>query len=95
MVSELVTNALRHGGGCCTLEVTAHPDAIEVTVHDGGRHAPRMRTLDLSTGTGGLRLAHGEPPRPHHDGRPPGLRRQDRERLPCLVASPLKQPDGR
>ncbi|MFC8780661.1 hypothetical protein ACFW20_15315 [Streptomyces nigra] len=71
------------------------PDAIEVAVHDGGRHAPRMRTLDLSTGTGGLRLAHGQPPRLHHDGHPPGLRRQDRERLPCRVASPLKQPDGR
>ncbi|GAP50570.1 ATP-binding protein [Streptomyces azureus] len=25
VVSELVTNALRHGGGRCTLELTAHP----------------------------------------------------------------------
>jgi len=54
VVSELVTNAMRHGGGRCTLELTAHPDAIGVAVHDGGRHAPRMRTLDLSTGTGGF-----------------------------------------
>ncbi|WP_308184883.1 hypothetical protein [Streptomyces sp. MNU76] len=29
-----------------------------------------------------------------HGGHPPGLRRQDRECLPCPVASPLKQPDG-
>lgn len=34
VVSELVTNALRHGGGTCTLELTAHPDTIEVAVHD-------------------------------------------------------------
>ncbi|MEU4034921.1 ATP-binding protein [Streptomyces collinus] len=54
VVSELVTNALRHGWGRCTLELTAHPDSIEVAVHDGGLHAPRMRTLDLSTGTGGF-----------------------------------------
>lgn len=63
-MSELVTNVLRHGGGRCTLELTAHPDAIEVAVHDGSRHAPRMRTPDLNGGTGGFgwpmvnRLAH-------------------------------------
>ena len=35
VVSELVTNALRHGGGTCTLDLTAHPDgSIEVAVHD-------------------------------------------------------------
>lgn len=33
-VSELVTNALRHGGGSCTMDLTAHPDSIEVAVHD-------------------------------------------------------------
>ncbi|MEV6514145.1 ATP-binding protein [Streptomyces sp. NPDC051642] len=64
VVSELVTNALRHGGGTCTLNLTAHPDSIEVTVHDHSPQAPRMRTPDLNNGTGGFgwpmvnRLAH-------------------------------------
>ncbi|MGA5198720.1 ATP-binding protein [Streptomyces exfoliatus] len=64
VVSELVTNALRHGGGTCTLNLTAHPDGIEVAVHDPSPHVPRMRTPDLNGGTGGFgwpmvnRLAH-------------------------------------
>ncbi len=40
VVSELVTNALRHGGGTCTLDLTANPDSIEVAVHDPSPHAP-------------------------------------------------------
>ncbi|WP_030557095.1 ATP-binding protein [Streptomyces exfoliatus] len=64
VVSELVTNALRHGGGTCTLNLTAHPDSIEVAVHDPSPQVPRMRTPDLNDGTGGFgwpmvnRLAH-------------------------------------
>ncbi|MEV8545076.1 ATP-binding protein [Streptomyces sp. NPDC051572] len=54
VVSELVTNALRHGGGACTLDLTAHPDSIEVTVHDRSPEMPRMRTPDLDDGTGGF-----------------------------------------
>ncbi|MGW7439412.1 ATP-binding protein [Streptomyces sp. NPDC054849] len=54
VVSELVTNALRHGGGTCTLNLTAHRDDIEVAVHDHSREAPRMRTPDLNGGTGGF-----------------------------------------
>jgi anti-sigma regulatory factor (Ser/Thr protein kinase) len=54
VVSELVTNALRHGGGTCTLDLTAHPDSIEVTVHDHSPQAPRMRTPDLNDGTEGF-----------------------------------------
>jgi anti-sigma regulatory factor (Ser/Thr protein kinase) len=54
VVSELVTNALRHGGGTCTLELTAHPDGIEVAVHDHSPQTPRMRTPDLNGGTGGF-----------------------------------------
>ncbi|MEX0169808.1 ATP-binding protein [Streptomyces sp. LMG1-1-1.1] len=53
-VSELVTNALRHGGGICVLDLAARPDGIEVAVHDPGPHAPRMRTPDLDGGTGGF-----------------------------------------
>ncbi|WP_392895588.1 ATP-binding protein [Streptomyces sp. LN699] len=64
VVSELVTNALRHGGGIAIMEVSAHPDAIEVAVRDDSPRAPRMRTPDLNRGTGGFgwlmvnRLAH-------------------------------------
>ncbi|MET7575723.1 ATP-binding protein [Streptomyces sp. NPDC005492] len=64
VVSELVTNALRHAGGTCTLDLTAHPDNIEVAVHDNSPRAPHMRTPDLHDGTGGFgwpmvnRLAH-------------------------------------
>jgi anti-sigma regulatory factor (Ser/Thr protein kinase) len=53
VVSELVTNALRHGG-TCTLDLTAHPDSIEVAVHDRSPQAPRKRTPDLNGGTGGF-----------------------------------------
>jgi anti-sigma regulatory factor (Ser/Thr protein kinase) len=54
VVSELVTNALRHGGGTCTLRLTAHPDLIEVAVDDPSSRAPRTRTPDLNDGTGGF-----------------------------------------
>ncbi|WP_405843044.1 ATP-binding protein [Streptomyces platensis] len=54
VVSELVTNALRHGSGPCALDLTAHPGSIEVAVHDGSPQAPRMRTPDLNGGTGGF-----------------------------------------
>ena len=54
VVSELVTNALRHGGGTCTLDLTAHRDGIEVAVHNRSGEAPRMRTPDLNDGTGGF-----------------------------------------
>ncbi|MDJ0385943.1 ATP-binding protein [Streptomyces sp. G-G2] len=53
VVSELVTNALRHSGGTYTLELTAHPDGVEVAVHDPSPQAPVMHTPDL-TGTGGF-----------------------------------------
>ncbi|MEU8980521.1 ATP-binding protein [Streptomyces sp. NPDC048309] len=54
MASELVTNALRHCGGTCILDLTAHPDSIEVAVHDRSPQAPRMCTPDLNGGTGGF-----------------------------------------
>ncbi|MEU8918771.1 ATP-binding protein [Streptomyces nigrescens] len=53
VVSELVTNALRHGGGSNTLRLAAHPDTIEVAVDYPSSQAPRMRTPDLNDGTGG------------------------------------------
>lgn len=54
VVSELVTNALRHGGGTYTLRLTAHPGTIEVAVEDSSPHPPRMRTPDLAGGTDGF-----------------------------------------
>ncbi|MBT2472147.1 ATP-binding protein [Streptomyces sp. ISL-66] len=54
VVSELVTNALRHGGGTYTLRLTVHPGIIEVAVKDPSPHPPRMRTPDLVDGSGGF-----------------------------------------
>ncbi|CAM5659153.1 ATP-binding protein [Streptomyces pilosus] len=53
VVCELVTNALRYGGGACTWVLTAPGQ------HRGGRArrqpaAPRMRSPDLNGGTGGF-----------------------------------------
>ncbi|WP_327287935.1 ATP-binding protein [Streptomyces sp. NBC_01198] len=53
-VSELVTNAPRHGGGTYTLRPTARPDLIEVAVDDPSPQAPRLRTPDLNGSTGGF-----------------------------------------
>ncbi|WP_369263697.1 ATP-binding protein [Streptomyces sp. R35] len=93
VVSELVTNALRHGGGTCTLDLTAHPDSIEVAVHDHSPELPRMRTLDLNDGTGGFgwpivnRLAHATAVTRQAAG--------GRRCHPRPVTPPLKQTDGR
>ncbi|WP_346768412.1 ATP-binding protein [Streptomyces sp. R301] len=43
VVSELVTDARRHGGGACALRRTAHPDGFEVTVQDHSPRLPRTR----------------------------------------------------
>ncbi|MEU1128028.1 ATP-binding protein [Streptomyces sp. NPDC005899] len=65
LVSELITNALRHGGGRYTLELGAAPDAVYASVSDPSPSAPRERTPDLNGGTGGFgwhmirRLARG------------------------------------
>ncbi|MGW7030895.1 ATP-binding protein [Streptomyces xanthophaeus] len=54
VVSELVTNAVRHGGGTYTLRLTAHPGTIEVAVGDLSSDPPRLRIPDLRDGTGGF-----------------------------------------
>ncbi|MFD3471251.1 ATP-binding protein [Streptomyces sp. NPDC058682] len=69
VVSELVTNALRHGGGA-TLRLAAHPGAIEVAVEDRPR-LPRARTPDLVDGTGGFGW-HMVNDLAHHVGVTPG-----------------------
>lgn len=54
VVSELATNALRHGGGRYTLELSADPGAVRVAVSDSSPHLPRERTPDLDGGGGGF-----------------------------------------
>ncbi|MER8199362.1 ATP-binding protein [Streptomyces microflavus] len=54
VVSELVTNALRHGGGVFSLRLTAHLDAIEVAVDDASPRMARMRAPDLTDAGGGF-----------------------------------------
>ncbi|QHZ00228.1 Histidine kinase-, DNA gyrase B-, and HSP90-like ATPase [Streptomyces sp. S4.7] len=54
VVSELVTNALRHGGGRYTLELSAAPDSVTVAVSDPNPAPPRERAPDLDGGGGGF-----------------------------------------
>ncbi|WP_330336552.1 ATP-binding protein [Streptomyces sp. NBC_00557] len=56
VVSELVTNAVRHArGDLCVLELEDAPDAVSVAVRDGDPAPPRPRTPDF-TGSGGFGL---------------------------------------
>ncbi|MEU5716959.1 ATP-binding protein [Streptomyces sp. NPDC020403] len=65
LVSELTTNALRHGGGRFTLRLGTTADAVHIAVSDPSPLAPRERAPDLNGGTGGCgwhmirRLASG------------------------------------
>ncbi|MFE8977299.1 MULTISPECIES: ATP-binding protein [Streptomyces] len=54
VVSELVTNALRHGDGTFVLRLNAHLDAIEVAVDDTSPRWPRVRTPDVTGSDGGF-----------------------------------------
>ncbi|MEV7645683.1 ATP-binding protein [Streptomyces rubiginosohelvolus] len=54
VVSELITNALRHGGGGCTLNVIAEPVNSLIAVEDSSSDHPRMRNPVLEGGSGGL-----------------------------------------
>ncbi|UFQ19795.1 MULTISPECIES: ATP-binding protein [Streptomyces] len=55
VVSELVTNVVRHARGTlCSLGLQALPDAIAVTVSDADPRPPQERTPDLAGGTGGF-----------------------------------------
>ena len=53
VVSELVSNAVRHAPGPCTLRLAESADALTVTVDDTSDVRPRPRPPDL-TGGGGL-----------------------------------------
>ncbi|WP_433795373.1 ATP-binding protein [Actinoplanes sp. CA-252034] len=52
VVSELVTNAVRHGGGCLALHLEAHDERVVVSVADGSSVVPRRRDPDGDGGRG-------------------------------------------
>ncbi|QMV20571.1 ATP-binding protein [Streptomyces sp. SCUT-3] len=53
VVSELVTNAVRHAGGAWCLELRSTPGLLRVEVFDGTARVPEQRVPDLN-GTGGF-----------------------------------------
>ncbi|MFB7103451.1 MULTISPECIES: ATP-binding protein [Streptomyces] len=52
VVSELVTNAVRHAGGGCSVDLTLRPDAMDIDVSDQSREPPHPRSPS-SDGDGG------------------------------------------
>ncbi|MFE4257890.1 ATP-binding protein [Streptomyces sp. NPDC056883] len=52
VVAELVSNAIRHTDGPCTLHLELHEDHIEIRVTDSDPHPPRPRPPHTD-GTGG------------------------------------------
>ncbi|WP_405779443.1 ATP-binding protein [Streptomyces sp. NBC_00859] len=53
-VSELATNALRHGGGRYSLELSTDTATMTAAVSDPSPAPPHERTPDLNDGTGGF-----------------------------------------
>lgn len=57
VVSELVTNATRHGRGCCRLQLSVASGQVTVEVHDRSPVRPRLRQADiLSEGGRGMAM---------------------------------------
>lgn len=54
VVSELVTNAVRHAPGPLTLRLAPAADGLDVCVEDGSPDPPRARAPDPCHGTGGF-----------------------------------------
>ena len=52
IASELVTNAVLHGGGCVELRVQAHEGGVRLSVADGSSVVPRRREPDDGGGRG-------------------------------------------
>ncbi|MFD1372412.1 ATP-binding protein [Actinoplanes sichuanensis] len=74
IVSELVTNAVRHGGGCLALHVHADDGDVSLAVTDGSAEMPHRRTADeRSAGGRGLvfvdAFAETWGAHPHGDGK--------------------------
>ncbi|MFJ7272375.1 ATP-binding protein [Streptomyces sp. NPDC099050] len=60
IVAELVSNAIRHTSGPCTLHLELREDHIEIRVTDASPHPPRPRPphTDGSGGWGWLLINH-------------------------------------
>jgi CheY-like chemotaxis protein len=57
VVSELVTNAITHGGGICELRLRRNPDALRIEVVDAGNGSPSITDPDeVDEGGRGLRI---------------------------------------
>ncbi|MCX5402029.1 ATP-binding protein [Streptomyces sp. NBC_00102] len=56
IVSELVTNAVRHAPGPSTLTLTTASGALDISVTDHSRVPPVPRAPDRTEGTGGMGL---------------------------------------
>ncbi|QMU77085.1 ATP-binding protein [Streptacidiphilus sp. PB12-B1b] len=74
LVSELVTNAVRHAPGPCTLTLADDRRRLTVTVTDSSSAAPVGRAPDLASGNGGFgwhllhRIAQQVVVEPHEGG---------------------------
>ncbi|HSM65636.1 MAG TPA: ATP-binding protein, partial [Ilumatobacteraceae bacterium] len=56
VVSELVTNVVRHAGTDGEVEVWSCPDEVRIEVHDAAAAVPHMRAAGGSGGGFGLRI---------------------------------------
>ncbi|WP_130509992.1 ATP-binding protein [Krasilnikovia cinnamomea] len=52
VVSELVTNAVRHGGGAVAVSIETHQEQVTLAVADGSSVVPRRRDPDEAGGRG-------------------------------------------
>jgi anti-sigma regulatory factor (Ser/Thr protein kinase) len=52
VTSELVTNAVLHGGGCLGLNVDSHDGRVTISVSDGSAVVPERRPPDARGGRG-------------------------------------------
>ncbi|UQU62991.1 ATP-binding protein [Couchioplanes caeruleus] len=52
VISELVTNAVNHGGGCVEVRIESHDERVTVLVADGSSVVPRRREPDERGGRG-------------------------------------------
>jgi anti-sigma regulatory factor (Ser/Thr protein kinase) len=72
VVSELVTNAVRHASGPFVLKLGLLPGGVGITVRDTSPSLPHPRPPDRTGGRGWpivLRLAHRVDVVPHRDGK--------------------------
>jgi anti-sigma regulatory factor (Ser/Thr protein kinase) len=54
MVSELVTNAIRHAGGVVEVRFSSTQASLHVAVDDPSPELPRLRKADFTGRTGGF-----------------------------------------